>query len=205
MFRPGFTSPDLLKASLATSLQDYHLLWSAFHRLFTMQSSLSAFARRYLRSRGCFPFLRLLRCFSSPGSPPCHMHSDTDDPYGPGCPIRRSQDQSSVTSSSGLIAGSNVLHRLSTPRHPPCALSSLTVPTSTRSPWGQNRNWHPWIRVVPSSWTTHESHGRDNHPEDRKKKGVIRKHLATQDLSASAFSGHLLETNPTGCPIWGRA
>lgn len=29
----------------------------------------SAFARRYSRSRGCFPFLRLLRCFSSPGSP----------------------------------------------------------------------------------------------------------------------------------------
>ena len=137
MFRPGFTSPDLLEASLATSLQDYHLLRSDFHRLFTMQSSLSAFARRYLRSRGCFPFLRLLRCFSSPGSPPHPMHSDADDPYGPGCPIRKSQDQSSVTSSSGLIAGSNVLHRLSTPRHPPCALSSLTVPTSTRSPRGR--------------------------------------------------------------------
>ena len=27
----------------------------------------SAFARRYLRSRFCFPFLRVLRCFSSPG------------------------------------------------------------------------------------------------------------------------------------------
>lgn len=39
-----------------------------------------------------------------------------------GCPIRKSQDQCSVTSSSGLIAGSYVLHRLLTPRHPPCAL-----------------------------------------------------------------------------------
>ena len=38
MFRPGFTSPDLLEASPATTLQDYHLLWSAFHRLFTLQS-----------------------------------------------------------------------------------------------------------------------------------------------------------------------
>ncbi len=61
------------------------------------------------------------------------MHSDTDDPYGPGFPIRKSQDQSSVTSSPGHIAGSNVLHRLSTPRHPPCALNDLTAPTATRS------------------------------------------------------------------------
>lgn len=43
-----------------------------------------------------------------------------------GCPIRKSQDHSSVTSSSGLIAGSNVLHRLSTPSHPPCALMGRT-------------------------------------------------------------------------------
>ena len=30
----------------------------------------SAFARRYLRNHFCFLFLRLLRCFSSPGLPP---------------------------------------------------------------------------------------------------------------------------------------
>ena len=33
----------------------------------------SAFARRYLRNRCFFLFLRVLRCFSSPGSPPCVM------------------------------------------------------------------------------------------------------------------------------------
>ena len=33
----------------------------------------SAFARRYLRNRCFFLFLRLLRCFSSPGSPPYVM------------------------------------------------------------------------------------------------------------------------------------
>jgi hypothetical protein len=49
-----------------------------------------------------------------------------------GCPIRRSQDQGSVTSSPGHFAGSNVLHRLSTPRHPPCALSHLIAPTRFR-------------------------------------------------------------------------
>jgi hypothetical protein len=42
-----------------------------------------------------------------------------------GFPIRRSPDRSSFTSSPGLIAGYNVLHRLLMPRHPPIALSSL--------------------------------------------------------------------------------
>ena len=53
---------------------------------------------------------------------------------GPGFPIRRSQDRSLVTSSPGLIAGSHVLHRLLTPRHPPHALSSLITPTNNRTP-----------------------------------------------------------------------
>ena len=35
----------------------------------------SAFARRYLQNHFCFLFLRLLRCFSSPGSLPCTMNS----------------------------------------------------------------------------------------------------------------------------------
>lgn len=37
-----------------------------------------------------------------------------------------------VTSSLRLIAGSNVLHRLSTPSHPPCALLGLTTPAGCR-------------------------------------------------------------------------
>jgi hypothetical protein len=45
----------------------------------------------------------------------------------PGCPIRRSPDQSLFDGSPGLIAACHVLHRLSTPRHPPCTLSSLTT------------------------------------------------------------------------------
>jgi len=46
-----------------------------------------------------------------------------------GFPIRRSPDRSSFTSSPGLIAGYNVLHRLLVPRHPPIALSSLLCTT----------------------------------------------------------------------------
>ena len=60
----------------------------------------SAFARRYSRSRGCFPFLRLLRCFSSPGSP--HRTRCGDVPTGTGCPIRRSRDHRSLAPPPGF-------------------------------------------------------------------------------------------------------
>jgi hypothetical protein len=42
-----------------------------------------------------------------------------------GFPIRKSRDQWLVSTFPGLIAAAHVLHRLSTPRHPPCALSLL--------------------------------------------------------------------------------
>ena len=43
-------------------------------------------------------------------------------PLRVGCPIRISSDRCSFTSSPKLFAGDRVLHRLLTPRHPPCAL-----------------------------------------------------------------------------------
>ena len=45
----------------------------------------------------------------------------------PGCPIRRSPDQSPLSGSPELFAARHVLHRLLAPRHSPCALSSLTM------------------------------------------------------------------------------
>src|SRR4051812_39508586 len=50
-----------------------------------------------------------------------------------GFPIRRSRDQRSVSTSPGLIAAAHVLHRLSAPRHPPCALV-LLIEKNTFSP-----------------------------------------------------------------------
>ena len=61
------------------------------------------------------------------------MHSVQSDPYGPGCPIRKSRDPSLFTGSLWLIAGYHVLHRLLTPRHPPCALCRLITPTRRRA------------------------------------------------------------------------
>src|ERR1700759_3749215 len=47
-----------------------------------------------------------------------------------GFPIRKSSDHSLVAGSPRIIAGSNVLHRLLVPRHPPCALINLTLGTT---------------------------------------------------------------------------
>jgi hypothetical protein len=44
-----------------------------------------------------------------------------------GSPIRKSPGQSLFSDSPELIAASHVLHRLPAPRHPPYALSSLTI------------------------------------------------------------------------------
>ncbi len=55
------------------------------------------------------------------------MYSGTGDTtsLAPGFPIRTSSDPRSVGSSPRHIAASHVLHRLSVPRHPPCALKHL--------------------------------------------------------------------------------
>ena len=49
-----------------------------------------AFARHYLRNHCYFLFLRVLRCFSSPRSPPRKRVTTS---LWPGCPIRKSPDQ----------------------------------------------------------------------------------------------------------------
>ena len=85
------------------------------------------FARRYFGNRVFFLLLRLLRCFSSPGSLRYTMYSCNGDGALPpsGFPIRISMDISLVCSSPWLFAAYHVLHRLLVPRHPPYALISL--------------------------------------------------------------------------------
>ena len=87
------------------------------------------FARRYFGNHGCFLFLRVLRCFSSPRSLQQPMYSAEDVATLPatGFPIQRSPDQGLFSSSPKLIAACHVFHRLLTPRHPPLALNSLAT------------------------------------------------------------------------------
>ncbi len=72
-----------------------------------------------------FSFLRVLRCFSSPGClakayvfslPVAGLDPSWVPPFG----IRGSK---AVCASPRLIAACHVLHRLPMPRHPPCALN----------------------------------------------------------------------------------
>lgn len=84
-----------------------------------------------------------------------------------GFPIRTSPDHRSVVTSPGLFADSNVLHRLSMPRHPPCALSSLlhTLLQDARVHCEVLK-----IRPVPHSDPTPTHQRRAVHREERSKK-----------------------------------
>ena len=82
----------------------------------------SHFARRYFGNLCRFLFLRVLRCFTSPGLPRKYAfpilligglpHSDISGSKHASCSPKR-------------FVGSYVLHRLLVPRHPPCALNIL--------------------------------------------------------------------------------
>ena len=78
----------------------------------------SLFARHYLGNHSCFLFHPVLRCFSSRG----WLSFEYCTFSAVGCPIRKSADITIVCISPQLIAAYHVLHRLSKPRHPPCAL-----------------------------------------------------------------------------------
>ena len=81
-----------------------------------------AFARHYLRNHFCFLFLRVLRCFSSPGSP--HTWCDTKIALS-GLPHSEIHASQSICLLAWLIAACHVLLRLREPRHPSCALLSF--------------------------------------------------------------------------------
>src|SRR6185437_13734710 len=89
--------------------------------------AMSRFARRYSGNRICFLFLRVLRCFSSPGLPPSILWIQMAVPalQAGGLPHSEIPVSKLTYSSPGHIGVRPVLHRLLAPRHPPCALSSL--------------------------------------------------------------------------------
>ena len=119
-----YSSPhQLLRYRTITS---YGLPFQTVHAA----TGLSVFARRYLRSRCCFPFLRVLRCFSSPGSLHKPMHSVFDDPLRAGFPHSDIPGSSLDSNPPRLFAGIHVLHRLLTPRHPPHALCRFLAPSA---------------------------------------------------------------------------
>ena len=97
-FRQNSSCSDVLRIPSASEqfrLQGFYLLWLRFPALFGYRSRCvcegpypahiaicglgsSDFARHYSRNRSYFLFLRVLRCFSSPGSPLATMDSLQD-------------------------------------------------------------------------------------------------------------------------------
>ena len=76
-----------------------------------------AFARHYLRNHCYFLFLRVLRCFSSPGSPTAILRCGGIAPAGfPHSDIRGSQG---ICPSPRLFAACHVLRRLREPQASP--------------------------------------------------------------------------------------
>ena len=129
------------RPDLRFRLQGCHLLWlrfpadsSIFNRGLSRRSfnpggcldnaglGSCAFARHYLRNHFCFLFLRVLRCFSSPGSP--HAWRDAGPAAG-GLPHSEIRASKSICLYARLIAACHVLRRLQEPRHPSCALFSF--------------------------------------------------------------------------------
>ena len=90
--------------------------------------AISRFARRYSGNRVCFLFLRVLRCFSSPGMPsiPYVFRYRYCSITNSGFPHSEISGSKLTYSSPKHIGVSPVLHRLLVPRHSPCALSNLT-------------------------------------------------------------------------------
>ena len=82
------------------------------------------FARRYSGGHCCFPFLRLLGCFGSSGSPP--RFADAMPAHG-GLPHSDTCGSMAVRASPQTFAACRVLRRLREPRHPPCAFARFSL------------------------------------------------------------------------------
>ena len=89
--------------------------------------------------------------------PPMYSAGDVRALPRTGFPIRKSSDQSSLSSSPGHIAANHVLHRLLAPRHSPSALTSLTKTVTTKTPKGLRRNFR--FRTRPDSAYVCAPHG----------------------------------------------
>src|SRR6202035_2241915 len=113
------------------------------------------------------------------------MYSDTGDTTSlvPGFPIRTSSDPRSVDSSPRHIAASHVLHRLSMPRHPPCALKHL-LNTKTKESNYTKRTRH---------------HGQRIHLDARNHYPVLKHHTPPPRWGTSTQSIRVLPQGPIVC------
>ena len=119
----------------------------------------------------------------------------------PGYPIRTSSDPRSVDSSPRHIAASHVLHRLSMPRHPPCALKHLqtqkpkffkncTKEHATHT--GQRIPLMLATTIHKSNTTPHHQVRRQHHPQPRGPRCCLRTQQCAGSLASSKQKKKLL-------------
>ena len=154
-FGQGFTCPALLRVppvparptrtglSPATAPLSSGFRFARLHLMAALQPrprrngaglGCSPFARRYLGNHSCFLLLRVLRCFSSPGSPPpaggCPAFRRA------GCPIRTPADRWVCAPPRGfsqLVASFFASESLGIPRAPLITSRALARPVFARS------------------------------------------------------------------------
>ena len=136
----------VLRCRLASSssfrVRDYHPLWCQFpqasatlmvsarrrsynpgrRRIDGPGLGYCAFARHYLRNHCYFLLLRVLRCFSSPGSPTAPTRGVAAS-LPPGFPIRTSAGHRAFAPHRGFSQLVTSFLASESHRHPPCALS----------------------------------------------------------------------------------
>ena len=129
IFRQNFTCSALLKLeAFAGPVRDYHPLGYYFPTISgykRFETGLVRFRSPLLTESLRFPFLWLMRCFSSPGLLQRSMYSSVDTRLWSGFPHSEIPASKPIGGSAGLIAAYHVLHRLCMPRHPPNALLCL--------------------------------------------------------------------------------
>jgi hypothetical protein len=124
----------------------------------------------------------------------------------PGYPIRTSSDPRSVDSSPRHIAASHVLHRLSMPRHPPCALKHLqtqkpkffkncTKEHATHT--GQRIPLMLATTIHKSNTTPHHQVRRQHHPQPRGPRCCLRTQQCAGSL-ASSQTEEIVVVHPVG-------
>ena len=126
---PTGLSPSLITFPICSAIlsSDYEVLYPIYisicrFGLFPFRSPLLGESFAY------FLFLRVLRCFSSPGSPCQAMYSlDNTCPATGEFPHSDICGSRLICSSPQLFAACHVLLRRLVPRHPPYALRSLIV------------------------------------------------------------------------------
>ena len=98
-----------------------------------------------------YPFLQVLRCFTSLRTP--RKHSCGAGPQQPaGYPIRTPSDQSPVGGSPRPIAAPHVLHRYCLPRHPPYAHGNKPTNPAKKGATGPcHLHWNTLRQLIRSS------------------------------------------------------